>query len=151
MSKEFDRVADSERAFIAARMDFLRSKGRVEQIRRALHDPPRRGTALRLLVYLTEAERQALFDDLLILASVDHSDLSLVREALLSLPRPWVLSRIEERAEPLLEHGTYVEFRRLLELLRLLDAGLTATLARRALASEDQDIREAGEDFLTTP
>jgi hypothetical protein len=147
MSGGIDGVAEAERAFIAARMKFLTSGNRLGAIRDAIRDPVRRGTALRLLHYLSDSERESLFDDLLEIAAVDHSDIELVRQALMSLPREWVVGRIEDQAEPLLSTGTYVEFRRLLELYKLLDPELTARLARRARESADPDIREAGEDF----
>ena len=50
--------------------------------------------------------------------------------------------------EPYLCTGSYDEYRRFLELYRALDRELAWKLARRAAAHGDEDIREAGEDFL---
>jgi hypothetical protein len=144
-------LLETELAFTAARMDFLaRSIDRMEVIREALHDPAQRGTGLRVLPYLKVEERQELFKDLVELASVGHSDIALCREAILSLPREWVVANIERFAEPLLQAGDYEEYRRLLELYNELDSDLTSRLATRAAQSEDADIREAGEDFRPT-
>jgi hypothetical protein len=141
-------VFEGERAFIQARMDFLaRCTDRVAVMRRALHTS-QRGTALRLVFYLTPEERLQLFDDLLGLASVGHSDIGLVREAILSLPREWVIANIEDRAEPLLQAGNEEEYRRLLELYFSLDAEVTLRLAQRARQHANGEIREAGEDFI---
>lgn len=140
---------DSEVIFIRARMYFLSdSTDRVAVIREVLQNPLYRGTALRIFSYLTVEERQRLFDILLSLASVSHSDIVLCREIILSLPKDWVLANIEKSAEPLLLSGTYEEYRRLLELFIQLDRDLTYRLATRALQNTDVDIREAGEDFI---
>jgi hypothetical protein len=82
------------------------------------------------------------------LASFSHGSIQAVRKLILSLPRDWVLSRIEEVAEPILRSGDYDEYRRLLELYFELDRELASRLAARARAQEDEDVREAGEDFL---
>jgi hypothetical protein len=55
------------------------------------------------------------------------------REALLGLPRAWLLSRIEAAAEPLLESADAEASNRLLAICREIDPGLHAALARRAL------------------
>lgn len=141
-------LCDAELAFHSARQAFLlQSENRLATIRRAL-DTHQRGTALRVLPYLTIEERQQLFDDLVRLASVGHSDIELVRSAILSLPREWVLSRIESRAKGFLARGTEEEYRRFLELYSELEPSLTRRLATRAIQSEETGIREAGQDFL---
>jgi hypothetical protein len=71
----------------------------------------------------------------------------LCREAILSLPKTWLLANIEKSAEGLLADGTDEEYRRLLELYIKIDDRLTEKLVKRALQHEDADIREAGEDF----
>jgi len=144
------QFASSEVAAIQSRQRFLAEcNDRVETIRQALHNPAERGTALRVLDYLPLEERQCLLDDLVDLASVGHSDLELCRQAILSLPRPWLRVNLEKSAEPLLQAGTEEEYRRLLELYVELDWSLTQQLARRATQHCDPDIQEAGEDFLT--
>jgi hypothetical protein len=142
-------VVQAEGRFIAARMAFLaNAEDRVGVLRGALHTAAQRGTALRLLPYCQPAERQELFGVLLRLSSVGHRDVLLCREAILSLPRGWVLDRIESAAEELLSDGGEEEYRRLLELYAELDAGLTRRLAERAARHPDQEVREAGADFL---
>jgi hypothetical protein len=142
-------VVQAEGRFFAARVAFLTDAGnRVDALRAALRTAAQRGTALRVLPFCSPAERQLLFDDLLRLCSVGHSDVLLCREAILSLPRDWVLARVERAAEPLLSAGGEEEYRRLLELYAELDTGLTRRLADRAARHEDPDVREAGTDFL---
>lgn len=145
----WNEVFTSERAFIKARMNFFAGcVNKVAVIRKALHTVIQRGTALRILLNMKVEERQQLFDDLLQLASVAHSDIDLSRKVLLSLPREWLLSHIEERSEPLLRDGTDEEYRRLLELYSELDLSLARRLAMRALQQNDANIREVGEDFM---
>ncbi|MEW6494803.1 MAG: hypothetical protein AB1589_20135 [Cyanobacteriota bacterium] len=142
------KVFDREIAYIQARQDFLKNcTGRVGLIKKALHNPTERGTALRLIEYLNLEECQSLFDDLVDLASVSHSDIELCRKVILSLPKTWLLANIEKSAEPLLQDGTDEEYRRLLELYIDIDRELTQRLAIRALQQDDPDIREVGEDF----
>ncbi len=142
-------VVQAEGRFLAARMAFLAGAGdRVGVLRAALRTAAQRGAALRLVPFCSLAERQLLFDDLIRLCSVGHSDVLLCREVIRSLPRDWVLNRVERAAEPLLATGGEEEHRRLLELYADLDAGLTRRLAERAARHEDPDVREAGTDFL---
>lgn len=107
-----------------------------------------RATALFLLARLPTTELQELFDELVYLASFSHGAVQVVRNAIRSLPRAWVLDRIESAAEPILTRGSDDEYRRLLELYTQLDHHAAEKLARRAIAHHDSDIREAGEDFL---
>ncbi|WP_254174518.1 hypothetical protein [Planktothrix pseudagardhii] len=74
-------VVTREWDYIQSRQAFLNScTDRVEMLQKALQNPRERGTALRLLFYLTLPERQHLFNDLVALASVSHSDIELCRE-----------------------------------------------------------------------
>ncbi|HEY9650961.1 MAG TPA: hypothetical protein V6C95_09880 [Coleofasciculaceae cyanobacterium] len=142
------KVFENEIAYIQARQDFLNNcNDRIGLFKKALNNPSERGTALRLLEYLNLEERQSLFDELIDLASVSHSDIELCRKAILALPTNWLLANIEKSAEPLLEDGTDEEYRRLLELYIDIDRDLTQKLAIRALQHDDPDIREVGEDF----
>jgi len=142
------KVFDQETAYIQSRQDFFNNcTDRIGVIRKALHNPTERGTALRLIEYLEVEDRQSLFDDLLDLASVSQSDIELCRKVILSLPKTWVLANIEKSAEPLLQDGTDEEYRRLLELYLDIDRELAQRLAIRALQHDDPDIREVGEDF----
>lgn len=142
------KVFEKEIAYIQARQNFIKNcTDRIGLIKKALHNPTERGTALRLIEYLKLEERQSLFDDLVDLASVAHSDIELCRKAILSLPKMWVLANLEKSAEPLLQDGTDEEYRRLLELYIEIDREVTQRLALRALQHDDPDIHEVGEDF----
>jgi len=142
-------LVDRENAFYSARAAFMSgAAGRVAVLRSALRSAAERGTALRVVSILPVAERQALFDDLVRLASVGHADVQLVRDAILSLPPDWALARLEAAAEPLLRDGTDEEYRRLLELYIEMDPAVTRRLAHRAAQHADPHVREAGEDFL---
>jgi hypothetical protein len=101
-----------------------------------------------LLPHLRPEERQALFAPLLALAAVGHADISLVRQAILTLPRDWLLAGIEAAVEPLLDAEPDEAYRRFLELYWLLDADLTRRLAQRAAAHPNLEAQEAGRDFL---
>lgn len=141
-------VVTRELGYIQSRQEFLNScTDRVAMLQQGLQNPRERGTALRLFFYLTLSERQRLFNDLVSLATVSHADIELCREAILSLPKPWLLANIENSAEEWLNEGTDEEYRRLLELYIKIDHCLTERFAQRALQHEDPDIREAGEDF----
>src|SRR5947209_6262640 len=147
----WNKLFESEMSFMKARQDFLLdSIDSVAMVKKVLENagPTERGTALRLFEYLEVEELQKLFEPLLNLASVSHGDIGLVREAIHTLPREWVLSNIEKSAEPLLQNGTDEEYRRLLELYIEFDRDLTYRLAERALRSDDEDIRAAGEDAM---
>lgn len=142
------KVFENEIDYIQSRQDFLKNcTNRTELINKALHNPTERGTALRLIEYLNLEERQSLFDNLVDLASVSHSDIELCRKAILSLPKTWLLANIEKSAEPILQDGTDEEYRRLLELYLDIDRTLAQRLTMRALQHDDPDIREVGEDF----
>ena len=107
-----------------------------------------RATALQVFPYLTADEQLQAFPDLVFLASSAHGSLGVVRNAILALPRDYVLNNVEKEAEGYLRDVTYDEFRRFLELFWLLDRGMTRRLAERAAGQIDADIREAGVDFL---
>jgi hypothetical protein len=96
-------------------------------------------------------EKVPFFDDLVDLGSVDHSDVELVWKVILSFPKDFLLANIEKSAETVLSNATqdaYVEYRCLLALYYKIDDQLTYRLAQRALQSEDEDVREAGEDYI---
>jgi hypothetical protein len=142
-------VCETESAFYDARIAFVQGvDDRVAVIRSALGRPTERGTALRLLLVLSSAEREALLDELVEVASVGHSDVQLCRDVILSLPREGLVEKLAPIIERLLQSAGDEEHRRLLELAFALDAGLTRQIAERAARSNDLGTREAGEDFL---
>lgn len=120
---------------------------RSHVLREALQSVGQRGTALRLLLALPTREREAHFDRLVELASVGHADIGLVRDVILTMPREWVLARIEPIADRILDAGGEDEYRRFLELFADLDKDLALRLASRAIGHPDDGVREAGEDF----
>ncbi|MEA5514773.1 hypothetical protein [Nodularia sp. UHCC 0506] len=143
----------SEGKFYWERREFLIGcKNKTQIIKKALNIAGDRGTALRLLLYLNVEERLSFFDELVDSASTAHSDIDLVREVLLSLPKEFLLANIEKSADPILNavdpYYQYEEYRRLLELYIEIDPELTRRLATKALQSDIEDIHEAGQDFL---
>jgi len=145
----WNRLVQSHEAFALASAEFLMGQvDRVAVLRGALRGPGKH-TAIYMLRSLKQSELKELFADLVFHASYAHGAIGAVRDAILSLPRDWVLSRIEDVAESLLTEGTYDEYRRLLELYVLLDPTLARRLAERAAQHSDADIQEAGQDFLT--
>jgi hypothetical protein len=105
-------------------------------------------TAVFVLKMLTNDELFPLFDELVWVASNSVGYVQAVRNAILRLPHEWLMQHIESVADPILRDGTYEEYRRILELYRMLDRELTLKLARRALAQNDADIQEAGQDAV---
>ncbi len=147
------QLIDQEKAYLEIRKNFLNSPSRVELLKKALQNPSERATALKVIIYLTKEESQTLFNELIKLASVGHSDIELVRHTILSFDKIWLLENIETQAESILGNGPDEEYRRLLELYIQLDNKLTQRLVAKALQHPDIYIQEVGEDFenyLTT-
>src|SRR5436305_3972257 len=65
------------------------------------------------------------------------------RKQVLDLPHDLVLENIESVAVEVLDLSDYWEYRRLLELAAMLDAGLVQRLVQLGLTSSDPDVREA--------
>lgn len=85
-------LRQAERDFFPVRWQFLSGcTDRILVIGQALNKASDRGTVLRLLLYLDVKERLPFFDDLVSLASVDHSDVELVWDVILSLPKDFLL------------------------------------------------------------
>ena len=142
------KLVESETVYIENRQNFVRAcTNKIAIFQKALHSPAERGTALRLIEYLKTEECQLLFDDLVDLASVSHSDIELCRQAILALPKSWLLENIETSTAQILKNGTDEEYRRLLELYIEIDLGLAERLAKQALEHQDPDVCEVGEDF----
>jgi hypothetical protein len=58
------------------------------------------------VLYLDFQEKVPFFDDLVSLASVDHSDVELVWKVILSLPKDFLLANIEKSAETVLSNAS---------------------------------------------
>jgi hypothetical protein len=147
----WEHLSASYNTYIQALQVFLADDfDRVGLIKHALF---RKGriTAIAMLQHLRQSELMQLFPELVILASSGHGTVGAIRKYILSLPREWVITNIEQFVEPLLENGTYDEYRRIMELYCELDYGMMKSLAQRAMTHSDPDIREAGEDFLSKP
>jgi hypothetical protein len=143
------RFVEADKAATAARMDlFAHRGGLLELVRRGLHLPGERPAALDVASRLTTEELQALFPDLLALASFRHGLTERSREVILRLPSSWLLANIEAHAAPLLVTGGEEECRTLLALYSRIDSALALRLAQAAARSADEEVREAGEDYL---
>ncbi|HEY0069700.1 MAG TPA: hypothetical protein VGE04_07010 [Chloroflexia bacterium] len=147
----WERLVQSHMAWVSAQQQFL-SEGvdRVSLLQAAL-EVGDTATAFLVADLMSTSEHQELFRQWLEWAATSHGYTHVAREIIKSLPRDWVLARIEAESASILRNGTYDEYRRLLELYADLDVGLTAKLARKALEHADEEIREAGEDFLSKP
>lgn len=144
-------LVKTENAFYRARVELFANCSRehiVDLVSRALDGYDECFTALGIAYILTLEEKKKLFNKLLLIASHENKYLVKAREVILSLPKDWLLSNIEKHAEPILQNAAYDEYRRFLELYINIDHELTIRLAHRASLHSDEDISEAGKDFL---
>lgn len=142
------RITTHHSALQLALMEFLSSNlDRVQIIQSALHNGEI-APVLYVAQFMSESEKKQLFAQWVDLASQAHRYIAQVRKIIHSLPQEWVIANIEAIAEPILQHGTEDEYRRMLEIYRELDGALTRRLATRATQHQDSEIREAGFDFL---
>ena len=110
-------LIECHRAFVLARMDLHQGGASlVDLVRRGLHEPSERATALDLFRSLSEEDRKRLFPEVLAIAAYAHGLTDEAIRALHALPREWVLANVEEVAAPLLREGTYEEYRMLLRI-----------------------------------
>lgn len=144
----WDRLVESHKKLSQALKEFFaEGVNRVALMRDAFH----RGdiaTALYVAPHLTSQELQQLFSELIRLSTAPGYA-GTIRRIILALPQEWVLANIEQAVESILQQeATENEYRRILELYLELDHQLTYKLAQQAVKHSDEDIREAGEDFL---
>lgn len=104
-------------------------------------------TALYVAPYMPASELTQLFEQLVHISTA-HGYAGIAREIILSLPREWVLSNIERTINFLLAKGFADDYRRILELLFELDYELTRKYAQKAIDHPDEEVQEAGQDFL---
>ncbi len=120
----------------------------LEFVKRGLSSVVARGAILRRLTWASNDLKQKVFDELVDLASIGHSDIGLCRTVIKSLPRLWLLRNISASIEKiLLESEDEETYRRLAELLYEIDNSLLRSLVEHARKSENIDIREIADDF----
>ena len=112
----WNELAETYARFIRARMAFYQSNiDRTALIRRAMRTPRDRPLAIKLARYLSPTEHMELFEEWAFW-STDTDWSPEVHKFILSLPKEWVMERIEQAAEPNLRKGDETDFRRYLEL-----------------------------------
>lgn len=126
---------------------FKHSSSVLNTLRKALHTPTERETALKLIKYINTEDHKDLLYDLIEEASVGHSDIQLCRETILSLLKEWLIENIEVPIQKVLINGGDEEYRRLIELCTLIDNNLVEKLSKQALTHSNEDIKEVGKDF----
>jgi hypothetical protein len=146
--KLWNELIKSESNYQVARWElFKHCSSIIGVIKKALHIPYERKSALRLIEYLTDKDYPHILDDLIEVASVGHSDIELCRKVILALPQKWLLSNIEESLYKALSNGEEEEYRRLMELCILLSNSLLEKLINKALLHPDDNVKEVGIEF----
>lgn len=80
--------------------------------------------------------------------STAHGYALRAREIILSLPHNWLITCIEEVAEPILQSGDDFEFRQIFQLYLEIDRTLAVKLGEKAINGSDEYIREVGKELL---
>ncbi len=142
------RLKCAFRDYVVQRIDFMKNPSAISLIQKAFGVPEDRALAIELVSLYPNEDRIVFFRQLISMASYVNGFTEECRDLILDLPRDWVMGNIEFEIEKILIDGGYEEYRCLLELCYKLDKNLMTMLARRALDSSDEDIKEAGEDFL---
>jgi len=142
------QLVESHKQYNIDLRDFLSGDVDRVSIMRVALTGKERNTAIYIARHLSPSELKELFGELVYLASFAHGAIRSVRDLILSLPKEWILANIGRFVEPILKEGHEDEYRRILELYADLDTHLVEDLARRASKHADEDIREAGKDFL---
>lgn len=78
------------------------------------------------------------------------ANIEIGRDALASIPRPWLVPKLAAAVGLQLNLEDAWEFRRLLELYRRIDKGLLGDLITRGAKSDSEEIREAARDIGST-
>ncbi len=145
------RLVESHTASSLARREFFADGvDRIEMVRAGLSLPQGNdaATAFHLLRHMKVGEQMQLFRELIHLARAAHGYFHPAWEVILSLPKDWVLARIEQEVDPILANEEETDYYMFLQLYDKLDRNLTLKLARRAASHADSQIRELGEDYL---
>lgn len=104
-----------------------------------------RAIGLQLAAGLADDDKKELFPDFMQLARAAHGPIGFVRAWIASLPRAWVLERIDPHVEAILRDEEYDDYWMMLELLEHIAPDKAAKLAKRARAHKNPEIRELGE------
>lgn len=136
----------ARQTLLASGIDF------VPFLKKALQNPFERGAALRLLGELDAEVRQAVFAELVDLASFSHGLIQVARDAILSLDPAWLDVRLPQEIEVVLQRSaSYEEYQRFAELLQQARSPYLATLLSHAAVSQDPDIRDVAAGFQNIP
>jgi hypothetical protein len=144
----WDDVKRRHHEYIQAKGSFLKNPSAALIIKRSLAVPEDRALALDLISNYPDSESVEFFSQLISLASYVNGFTETCQDLILGLPREWVMRNVETAIDEILADGDYEEYRCLLELCCKLDRELMIKIARRASSSLDEDIKEAGADFL---
>lgn len=98
-------------------------------------------TARQVIAYLLGSTCQATND----------APIMLGRRALYTMPRTWLVERIEQVASDVIDLQDEWEYRRLLELYCCLDDDLAQSLASQGLSSSNSEVQETAQDYLGNP
>lgn len=155
--KLWERLADAftrEGPNGLAQSDFFKPGiDRIRLVRRALAmSGTNRTAAVAFLRQMNPHEQQQLFPELIQLARAAHGPIEAVREIIRSLPRDWVLARIDAEIGPILDQDNddvYDDYWMFLELCSGIDHARAVNLARRAMDHHDPDVQELGADWLS--
>ncbi len=106
-------------------------------------------TNLDLIETLSDEKSDAALSYLLELAcqAQNMRNIELGRTALFSLPRTWLLERIERLSEPLLNVDDEWAYRRLMEIYQHLDGHLVQRLSTHGKKSLNPDIRDTAQEY----
>ncbi|NTX25848.1 hypothetical protein HT746_01570 [Burkholderia pyrrocinia] len=143
------KLKEAFHVYVKLRGGFVKKTSAVSFVKRAFSVPEERAMAIDLVSSYPESERVVFFKQLILMSSYVNGFTEECRNLILELPRDWVMKNIEAEIDGVLDNGGYEEYRCLLELCCELDRDLMIKFAKRALDSSDEDIRDAGADFLS--
>lgn len=142
----WQRVIDSHQHYSQSFHDFVTSRSdKIKVLRKALRGNDRH-LALRTVPLLTVAEKKALLPEWVDLARAAHGPYQIAWNVIESLPRQWVLKRIEKQVNAILASDVETDYWMFLQLFSKLDLSLKQKLAQRAACHANSEIRELGEN-----
>lgn len=145
----WDELNQSYSRFIEERDNYLRLKKMALEsldvlttLKSSVPGFPRE-LALEKASSLSTEEKKVLLPELMALASYSHGLTGRAWELILSLPHDWLISNIEEYANPQLEVGGYEEYSAFLGLYEKISPKLFQDLLERGKNHPDAEVREA--------